>query len=62
MAQSYLLLWLLLFLFPFFLNCIYFWASLGLHCSHFGFSLWWLLLLRSTGSWLIGFSSCGAWA
>ena len=27
-----------------------------------GFSLWWLLLLRSTGSWCAGFSSCGTWA
>ena len=25
-----------------------------------GFSLWWLLLLRSTGSRSVGFSSCGA--
>ena len=24
-----------------------------------GFSLWWLLLLRSTGSRCLGFSSCG---
>ena len=27
-----------------------------------GFSLWWLLLLRSTGSRHSGFSSCGRWA
>ena len=27
-----------------------------------GFSLRWLLLLRSTGSRRAGFSSCGAWA
>ena len=27
-----------------------------------GFSFWWLLLLRSTGSRLTGFSSCGMWA
>ena len=27
-----------------------------------GFSLWWLLLLRSTGSRHMGFSSCGTWA
>ena len=27
-----------------------------------GFSLWWLLLLRSTGSRWAGFSSCGSWA
>ena len=26
------------------------------------FSLWWLLLLRSTGSRCAGFSSCGTWA
>ena len=25
-----------------------------------GFSLWWLLLLRSTGSRRVGFSSCGS--
>ena len=25
-----------------------------------GFSLWWLPLLRSTGSRCVGFSSCGA--
>ena len=27
-----------------------------------GFLLWWLLLLRSTGSRCMGFSSCGSWA
>ena len=27
-----------------------------------GFSLWWLLLLQSTGSRHAGFSSCGSWA
>ena len=27
-----------------------------------GFSLWWLLLLQSTGSRHMGFSSCGTWA
>ena len=27
-----------------------------------GFSLRWLLLLRSTDSRLVGFSSCGTWA
>ena len=27
-----------------------------------GFSLWWFLLLRSTGSRLVGFSSCSVWA
>ena len=27
-----------------------------------GFSLWWLPLLRSTGSWHVGFSSCGTQA
>ena len=31
-----------------------------LRCA--GFSLWWLLLLRITGSRLAGFSSCGSWA
>ena len=32
----------------------------SLRCA--GFSLWWLLLLRSTGSRRAGFSSCGTWA
>ena len=32
----------------------------SLQCA--GFSLRWLLLLRSTGSRRAGFSSCGAWA
>ena len=32
----------------------------SLHCA--GFSLSWLLLLRSTGSRRTGFSSCGTWA
>ena len=32
----------------------------SLWCS--GFSLRWLLLLRSTGSRCVGFSSCGSWA
>ena len=27
-----------------------------------GFSLWWLLLLQTTGSRHTGFSSCGTWA
>ena len=27
-----------------------------------GFLLWWLLLLWSTGSRCVGFSSCGMWA
>ena len=27
-----------------------------------GFSLWWILLLWSTGSRRMGFSSCGSWA
>ena len=27
-----------------------------------GFSLWWLLLLQSTGSWCADSSSCGLWA
>ena len=61
-----------------FLSFIYFWlcwvflaarrlslvvASGGyssLRCT--GFSLWWLLLLWSTGSRFTGFSSCGSWA
>ena len=29
---------------------------------YMGFSLWWLLLLRSTGCRVLGFSSCGTWA
>ena len=32
----------------------------SLRCA--GFSLWWLLLLRSMGSRRVGFSSCGTWA
>ena len=32
----------------------------SLRCA--GFSLWWLLLLQSTGSRCTGFSSCGMWA
>ena len=32
----------------------------SLQCA--GFSLWWLLFLRSTGSRHAGFSSCGTWA
>ena len=32
----------------------------SLRCA--GFSLWWLLLVRSTGSRRVGFSSCGTWA
>ena len=35
-------------------------GSSSLWCA--GFSLRWLLLLRSTGSNREGFSSCGAWA
>ena len=64
--------------FFFFLKFIYFWlcwvfiaarglslvvASGGyslLRCK--GFSLWWLLLLQSTGSRRAGFNSCGLWA
>ena len=30
-----------------------------LRCA--GFSLWWFLLLQSTGSMQAGFSSCGTW-
>ena len=62
----------------FFFNFIYFWlhwvfiAACGLSpvavsggysslwCA--GFSLWWLLLLWSTGSRRAGFSSCSTWA
>ena len=32
----------------------------SLRCA--GFSLQWLLLLRSTGSRRVGFNSCGTWA
>ena len=64
--------------FPFFFFSIYFWlhwvfiaerqlslavASGGyssLRCT--GFSLRWLLLLRSTGSRRVGFSTCSTWA
>ena len=64
------------FVFFFFLRCIC--VSLGLHCCtqafsscdergysllwHTGFWLQWLLLLQSTGSRCVGFSSCGTWA
>ena len=57
---------------------MYFLAALGLRCCMWaflvavsggysllwctGFLLWWLLLLRSTGSRCMGFSSCGSWA
>ena len=44
------------FFFFFFFGCI---GSL-LWCT--GFSLWWLLLLQSTGCRSAGFSSCGTWA
>ena len=39
-------------------------AVSGGYCSLWctGFSLRWLLLLRSTGFWHAGFSSCGWWA
>ena len=68
----------LFFLNKFIYLCIYFWlrwvfvAARGLslvavsggysslRCA--GFSLWWLLLLQSTGSRHVGFSSCGSWA
>ena len=36
------------------------WGYSSLQCA--GFSLWWLLLSRSTGSRHAGFSSCGTWA
>ena len=35
-------------------------AYYSLRCA--GFSLWWLLLLRSVGSRRVDFSSCGTWA
>ena len=66
------------FFFNYFILFIYFWlcwvfvATHGLSlvaasggCSSLwsvGFSLWWLLLLQSTGSRRRGFSSCGTWA
>ena len=57
----------------FFFLIYLFLAALGLrHCAR-AFSscdergvlfvaVWWLLLLRSTGSRRVGFSSCGVWA
>ena len=36
------------------------WGYSSLWCA--GFSLQWLLLLQSTGSRRVGFSSCGSWA
>ena len=66
------------FFFFFLINLFYFWlhwvfvAARGLSLvaasggqSSFwcaGFSLWWLLLLRSTGSRCVGLSCCGVWA
>ena len=59
-------------LFFFFFGCVgsslLHWLSLvaanrgysSLWCA--GFSLWWLLLLRSTGSKCVGFNSCSVWA
>ena len=35
-------------------------SCFSLSCA--GFSLWWLLLLQSTGSRHTGFSSCSVWA
>ena len=40
----------------------FFFGCLGSLLWCVGFSLWWLLLLRSTGSRHAGFSSCGSWA
>ena len=66
------------FIYLFILKINLFLAALGLRCCAqafsscgeqgysflwcVGFSLRWLLLLRSTGSRRVGFSSCGAWA
>ena len=62
----------LLILFTYFWLCWVFAAACGLslvvvsrgysslRCA--GFSMWWLLLLQSTGSRRTGFSSCGTWA
>ena len=61
--------WAVYFIFIYLFFKIYFWlhwvfvaaCRLSLVVS-MGFSLWWLLLLRSTGSRCTGFSSCGTWA
>ena len=56
------------------IKLINFLAALGLHCCAWAFlsscgkrgllfvAVWWLLLLRSTGSRHTGFSSCSTWA
>ena len=73
LSSNYL--WLYFYFFLIFKKFIYFWlcwvfvavrglslvvASGGYSLSRYaGFSLWWLLLLQSTGSRRTGFSSCG---
>ena len=38
------------------------WAGATLELRCMGFSLWWLLVFRSTGSRPVGFNSCGTQA
>ena len=68
--------WALSYIFPFINLFYFILAALGLRCCtqafsscgqqgysslwRTGFSLWWLLLLRSTGFRCAGFSSCGS--
>ena len=77
-TTTFLLCPLLFFLINLFILFIYFWlhwvfiavrgfslVALSGGCSSLqcaGFSLQWLLLLQSTGSRHVGFSSCGMWA
>ena len=55
---------MLLYCFYFFklINLYFIFGCAGSSVQHAGFSLRWLLLLRSTGSRHTGFSSCGSWA
>ena len=56
----FLILFIYLFLAVFGLHCCM--RAFSSCCERAGFSLQWLLLLRSTGSRCAGFSSCGTWA
>ena len=58
-ATKRLSFYLFIYLFKFIL---FIFSCVGSLLLHVGFSLRWLLLLRSTGSTCMGFSSCGVWA
>ena len=51
-----------LFIFYFLKIYLFIFGCVGSSLLCAGFSLRWLLLLRSTGSRCVGFSSCGSWA